>query len=176
MEQKPPNGSIPPCLNGTTHAGLAVDYAISLLLAAYTTTAATGPMPPSWLQGVRKLTTLPPAPPRPLPLRPRPGPLAHGRGAVAEATRAEGLRPAEQCGSLPGTRRPSTKWSLLAIIVPPIRVSTPEQKCIGLPEQKYISDGGKKAPELGPLRNVRLGWDYPSACPGWPGVSGACSD
>jgi hypothetical protein len=55
-------------------------------------------------------------------------------------------------------------------------VSTPEQKCIGLPEQKYISDGGKKAPELGPLRNVRLGWDYPSACPGWPGVSGACSD
>jgi hypothetical protein len=28
-------------------------------------------------------------------------------------------------------------------------VSTPEQKCIGLPEQKYISDGGKKAPELG---------------------------
>ena len=28
-------------------------------------------------------------------------------------------------------------------------VSTPEQKCIGWPEQKYISDAGKKAPELG---------------------------
>ena len=86
MEQKPPNGSIPPCLNGTTHAGLAVDYAISLLLAAYTTTAATGPMPPSWLQGVRKLRTLPPAPPPPGPLRPRPGPLALGRAAFARAT------------------------------------------------------------------------------------------
>ena len=28
-------------------------------------------------------------------------------------------------------------------------VSTPQQKCIGWPEQKYISDAGKKAPELG---------------------------
>jgi WD40 repeat protein len=28
-------------------------------------------------------------------------------------------------------------------------LSTPEQKCIGLPERKYINDSGKKAPELG---------------------------
>jgi hypothetical protein len=28
-------------------------------------------------------------------------------------------------------------------------MSTPEQRCIGWPEQKYISDAGKKAPELG---------------------------
>jgi hypothetical protein len=30
-------------------------------------------------------------------------------------------------------------------------VSTPEQNCIGLPEQKYISDAGKKAPRTGGL-------------------------
>ena len=30
-------------------------------------------------------------------------------------------------------------------------VSTPQQKCIGWPEQKYISDAGKKAPELRPF-------------------------
>jgi hypothetical protein len=35
--------------------------------------------------------------------------------------------------------------------VPPNGVSTPGQKCIGWPEQKYISDAGKKAPELGPF-------------------------
>jgi hypothetical protein len=29
------------------------------------------------------------------------------------------------------------------------KLSTPQQKCIGWPEQKYISDAGKKAPELG---------------------------
>jgi hypothetical protein len=79
MEQKPPNGSIPPCLNGTTHAGLAVDYAMSLLLAAYTTTAATGPMPPSWLQGVRKLRTLPPASLTPSPTSWPTGPRASVR-------------------------------------------------------------------------------------------------
>jgi hypothetical protein len=28
-------------------------------------------------------------------------------------------------------------------------MSTPEQKCIGSPEQKYINDVGKKPPELG---------------------------
>jgi hypothetical protein len=28
-------------------------------------------------------------------------------------------------------------------------VSTPEQKCISWPEQKYVSDAGNKAPELG---------------------------
>jgi hypothetical protein len=35
----------------------------------------------------------------------------------------------------------------LGVVMP--RVSTPEQKWIGLPEQKYISAAGKKAPELG---------------------------
>ena len=30
-------------------------------------------------------------------------------------------------------------------------VSTPEQKCIGWPEQKYISEAGKKAPRTGAL-------------------------
>src|SRR5262249_18657373 len=30
-------------------------------------------------------------------------------------------------------------------------VSTPEQNCIGLPEQKYISDAGKKGPRTGGL-------------------------
>ena len=33
-------------------------------------------------------------------------------------------------------------------------MSTPQQKCIGWPEQKYISDAGKKAPELGPFRQT----------------------
>jgi hypothetical protein len=28
-------------------------------------------------------------------------------------------------------------------------MSTPEQKCIGSPEQKYINDAGEKAPALG---------------------------
>jgi hypothetical protein len=56
-------------------------------------------------------------------------------------------------------------------------VSTPEQKCIGWPEQKYISDADKKAPELGAFSSgIRLGSDYPPACPSWHGVSGACSD
>ena len=37
-------------------------------------------------------------------------------------------------------------------------VSTPEQKCISWPEQKYISDAGNKAPELGPfLEALSLG-------------------
>src|SRR5262249_20476648 len=31
------------------------------------------------------------------------------------------------------------------------QVSTPEQNCIGLPEQKYISDAGKKGPRTGGL-------------------------
>ena len=38
------------------------------------------------------------------------------------------------------------------------RMSTPEQKCISWPEQKYISDAGNKVPELGPfLEALRLG-------------------
>jgi hypothetical protein len=58
-----------------------------------------------------------------------------------------------------------------------IAVSTPLKKCIGSPEQKYISDAGKKAPELGAFSSgIRLGWDYPPAGPSWHGVSGACSD
>ena len=37
-------------------------------------------------------------------------------------------------------------------------VSTPEQKCVGWPEQKYISDAGRKAPNWGPfLRASGLG-------------------
>ena len=30
-----------------------------------------------------------------------------------------------------------------------VRVSTPQQKCIGWPEQKYINDAGEQGPELG---------------------------
>ena len=56
-------------------------------------------------------------------------------------------------------------------------VSTPKQKCIGWPEQKYISDAGKKAPELGVFSlEVKPGWDYPRARPSWRGANGACSD
>jgi hypothetical protein len=33
-------------------------------------------------------------------------------------------------------------------------LSTPEQKCIGSPEQKYINDVGKKPPELGAFRQA----------------------
>jgi hypothetical protein len=29
-------------------------------------------------------------------------------------------------------------------------LSTPEQKCIGFPERKYINDAGKKAPDWRP--------------------------
>jgi predicted ATPase len=57
------------------------------------------------------------------------------------------------------------------------KVSTPEQKCIGWPEQKYISEAGKKAPEPGALDlGIRLGSDYPPAYPSWQGVGVACSD
>jgi len=57
------------------------------------------------------------------------------------------------------------------------RMSTPEQKCIGWPEQKYISEAGKKAPEPGALDlGIRLGSDYPPAYPSWQGVGVACSD
>ena len=56
-------------------------------------------------------------------------------------------------------------------------LSTPEQKCIGSPEQRYISDAGKKAPELGAFSSgIRLGSDYPPGFPRRHGVSGACSD
>ena len=39
-----------------------------------------------------------------------------------------------------------------------VLVSTPEQKCIGWPEQKYISDAGKKAPELGAFSLEHQAW------------------
>ena len=39
-----------------------------------------------------------------------------------------------------------------------IHLSTPEQKCVGWPEQKYIGDAGRKAPNWGPfLRASGLG-------------------
>jgi hypothetical protein len=34
------------------------------------------------------------------------------------------------------------------------QVSTPQQKCIGWPEQKYIIDAGKKAPDLAAFRQT----------------------
>jgi hypothetical protein len=43
----------------------------------------------------------------------------------------------------------------------PQALSTPEQKCIGWPEQKYISDASRKAPETGVFcSGIRLGSDY----------------
>jgi hypothetical protein len=35
-------------------------------------------------------------------------------------------------------KRPADFWALVEA------VSTPEEKCIGFPEQKYISEAGKK--------------------------------
>jgi len=56
-------------------------------------------------------------------------------------------------------------------------LSTPEQKCIGWPERKYISDASQKAPETGVFcSGIRLGSDYLPAYPSSHGVSGACSD
>jgi hypothetical protein len=56
-------------------------------------------------------------------------------------------------------------------------VSTPLQKCIGSPEQKYINGADKKTPKLGALcLEIRLGADYVAAFPRRCGVSGACSD
>jgi hypothetical protein len=56
-------------------------------------------------------------------------------------------------------------------------LSTPEQKCIGWPERKYISDASQKAPETGVFcLCIRLGSDYLPAYPSSHGVSGACSD
>jgi hypothetical protein len=57
------------------------------------------------------------------------------------------------------------------------RMSTPEQKCIGLSEQKCIKDAGKRPPNWGPFSSgIRLGSDCPRAGPSWRGVIGACSD
>ena len=58
-----------------------------------------------------------------------------------------------------------------------VDVSTPEQKCIGWPERKYISDASQKAPETGVFcSGIRLGSDYLPAYPSSHGVSGAYSD
>jgi hypothetical protein len=39
-----------------------------------------------------------------------------------------------------------------------VGVSTPEQKCIGSPQQKYINDAGEKIPALGAFSSlIRLG-------------------
>ncbi len=35
-------------------------------------------------------------------------------------------------------------------------MSTPEQKCFGSPEQKYINDAGMKAPELGAFSSASV--------------------
>ena len=51
------------------------------------------------------------------------------------------------------------------LLIDHAKVSTPEQKCIGLPEQKYISDAGQKAPELGAFSSgVSLGSYYLPGC------------
>jgi phosphoglycerate dehydrogenase-like enzyme len=64
-----------------------------------------------------------------------------------------------------------------ALIVGVGGMSTPQQRCIVWPEQKYIIDAGKKAPGPGCLSSdIRLGWDYPPVCPSWHGLSGAYSD
>jgi hypothetical protein len=61
-----------------------------------------------------------------------------------------------------------------SIIVHRGKLSTPEKKCIGLPERRCITDDGKKAPELGAFcLGTRFGWNYPPAGPSWHGVSGA---
>jgi len=58
-----------------------------------------------------------------------------------------------------------------------LKLSTPQQKCIGWPEQKYISDAGKKAPELGAFSSgIKPAWDYPPQYRSWQGVSVACFD
>ena len=44
--------------------------------------------------------------------------------------------------------------SVLHSTVAPDGVSTPQQKCIGWPEQKYIIDAGKEAPDLGAFRQT----------------------
>ena len=61
--------------------------------------------------------------------------------------------------------------------VSPKSVSTPERKkCIGWPEQKYISEAGKGSRIGGPWFRHQLGSDYPPAYPSWQGMGVACSD
>jgi len=53
----------------------------------------------------------------------------------------------------------------------PRSLSTPEQKCIGWPERKYISNASKKARALVAfLLESKPGWDYPPAYPSWRSV------
>jgi hypothetical protein len=54
----------------------------------------------------------------------------------------------------------------LSVIAIRIGLSTPERKCIGWPEQKYISDASRKAVETGVFcSGIRLGSDYLPAYP-----------
>jgi len=49
-------------------------------------------------------------------------------------------------------------WAEPLFLVSLSIMSTPEQKCVGWPEQKYIGDAGRKAPNWGPfLRASGLG-------------------
>ena len=65
----------------------------------------------------------------------------------------------------------------MIILGPVVILSTPEQKCIGWPEQKYISDANKKAPELGAFSSgIKPAWDYPPRYWSWQAVSVACFD
>jgi hypothetical protein len=51
-------------------------------------------------------------------------------------------------------------------ILEKLELSTPEQKCIGWPEQKYISDASRKAHETRVFcSGIRLGSDYLPAYP-----------
>ena len=76
-------------------------------------------------------------------------------------------------------RTPTHPAAATATVIPEQRdsMSTPEQKCIGWPERKYISDASQKAPETGVFcSGIRLGSDYLPAYPSSHGVSGAYSD
>ena len=72
---------------------------------------------------------------------------------------------------------PRTVLPLAETVIFEILLSTPEEKCIGFPEQKCISEAGKKGQELGAFPPcIRLASDYPPGCQHWRGVSGAYSD
>lgn len=47
------------------------------------------------------------------------------------------------------TEKGAAWWKPIGSLMQSDVLSTPEQKCISWPEQKYISDAGNKAPELG---------------------------
>ena len=48
-----------------------------------------------------------------------------------------------------------TKTEIAALLgISRQHLSTPKQKCVGWPEQKYISEASKNAPEWGPFRQT----------------------